>query len=712
VHTAVSRRGGWRSRLPILSALTLLLSLCGLAVATTAAQASVTVSTFAGTGTAGFSGDGGAATSAQISNPTAITTDGIGNVYFVDYANKRIRKVGSGGNISSLNTPGTTCGTGSPYVTDSFGNDTNDSCDYLGALVTDAAGKMYFNYGNWVDAKEPVDGGYGGKEHVAGKVTGNWLPNATGGAYSVSVGLGATTTAVSANGGLFYATAHAIKYWNGSSDNASGNITNIAGKDASCGGYAGGGDAAIGACLWPHDLALSGHYLYFFDTQGANSGTKIFRIDLNESPTRHLTKMAGRDFSSDCCLNGLATNAGMAGPGPIAVSSTGEVYFGTANGGNGWIRKIDSSGYMRDVTTLASGEGDMTFDSADNLYATLPTSNKVMKITGLGSAGIGTGKNLVALGDSIAAGEGIYYGFMWNGNGWTQTGPNNPDWSDTTTAFGGNDYEPCHQSDYAYSRYLSARGYTVNNMGCTGASASSGILNSYSLTDPDDSGTASVMELGGDCTGCTLPPTGPAFEAHQPDVVTLTVGADDVHFGDWVAQCYIGTNACGTSGDTSTLEGQISTAQGNLRLVLTELNRRAGLMGKSSTNPLRVLVTNYYDPFSASHTSCPDISWNLSIGIVTSEMTWIENELGNLNGAINSEVNYGKSNDSNLSVDLVDLTSVMAGHEFCTSDPWVYGTSIRYPSGNQLGNNNPAPFHPTPSGQYAIYQKILAKLSS
>ncbi len=51
------------------------------------------ISTIAGTGTFGFSGDGGPASLAVIRNPSGITTDTIGNIYFCDQSNHRIRKI-------------------------------------------------------------------------------------------------------------------------------------------------------------------------------------------------------------------------------------------------------------------------------------------------------------------------------------------------------------------------------------------------------------------------------------------------------------------------------------------------------------------------------------------------------------------------------------------------------------------------------------------
>lgn len=51
------------------------------------------ISTFAGTGVAGLSGDGGAATSAKLNAPQGVAIDVSGNIYFADQANHRIRKV-------------------------------------------------------------------------------------------------------------------------------------------------------------------------------------------------------------------------------------------------------------------------------------------------------------------------------------------------------------------------------------------------------------------------------------------------------------------------------------------------------------------------------------------------------------------------------------------------------------------------------------------
>jgi uncharacterized protein (TIGR03437 family) len=54
-----------------------------------------TIATYAGTGIAGYTGDGGVATAARFSNPTGLFIDGQNNIFVADTSNARIRKVSS-----------------------------------------------------------------------------------------------------------------------------------------------------------------------------------------------------------------------------------------------------------------------------------------------------------------------------------------------------------------------------------------------------------------------------------------------------------------------------------------------------------------------------------------------------------------------------------------------------------------------------------------
>jgi len=99
---SVDALGLSNSRIRILAALSL-----SAAVATGAWAQQYTISTVAGNGTAGFSGDGGSATSATLNGPIGVALDASHSLYVADVNNERIRLV-SGGTISTLAGNGTT----------------------------------------------------------------------------------------------------------------------------------------------------------------------------------------------------------------------------------------------------------------------------------------------------------------------------------------------------------------------------------------------------------------------------------------------------------------------------------------------------------------------------------------------------------------------------------------------------------------------------
>ncbi len=76
------------------------------------------ITTIAGNGQSGFSGDGGPATAAEFNQPTVITFDSSHNMYVVDYGNNRIRKINTSGTVSTFAGNGTASysGDGGPAI--------------------------------------------------------------------------------------------------------------------------------------------------------------------------------------------------------------------------------------------------------------------------------------------------------------------------------------------------------------------------------------------------------------------------------------------------------------------------------------------------------------------------------------------------------------------------------------------------------------------
>ena len=95
------------------------------------------IATFAGTGTLGDSGDGGAATSAQLSQPYGVSVDITGNVYITDFFNKKIRMVTSTGIIRTF------AGTGTKGSSGDGGAATSAQLSYPYGVAMDLSGNVY-----------------------------------------------------------------------------------------------------------------------------------------------------------------------------------------------------------------------------------------------------------------------------------------------------------------------------------------------------------------------------------------------------------------------------------------------------------------------------------------------------------------------------------------------------------------------------------------
>jgi sugar lactone lactonase YvrE len=95
------------------------------------------ISTVAGNGTGGYSGDGGLATAGRLSFPQGITVDSAGNLYIADTFNHRIRKVTTAGIISSI------AGNGTSGYSGDGGLATAGQLWFPQGVSIDSAGNLY-----------------------------------------------------------------------------------------------------------------------------------------------------------------------------------------------------------------------------------------------------------------------------------------------------------------------------------------------------------------------------------------------------------------------------------------------------------------------------------------------------------------------------------------------------------------------------------------
>ncbi len=176
------------------------------------------ITTVAGNGTAGYSGDGGAATSAELNDPTGVAVDLSGNLFIADSANNVIREV-SGGKISTV------AGTGKAGYT-------GDGHAATAAELNDPQGVAVDSSGNLFIADS--------RNNVIREVSGGTISTVAATAGVLNDPQGVT---VDSSGNLFIADSgnNVIR------EVSSGTISTVAGTGTA--GYSGDGGAATAATL-------------------------------------------------------------------------------------------------------------------------------------------------------------------------------------------------------------------------------------------------------------------------------------------------------------------------------------------------------------------------------------------------------------------------------------------------------------------------------
>ncbi len=320
------------------------------------------ITTVAGTGTAGLLGDGGLATDARLSSPNDVDVDAAGNLYIADSGNLRVRKVTAATGLIT-----TVAGGG----TDSFTNGaaTNAQLFAVPSIALDGAGNIYIADGNVIREVTAAT-------HSISTLAGNGKPGYAGytgdGGPATSAQLSsATDVAVDTFGNIYI--SDTSNYVIREVVAATGTITTVAGNGLP--GYSGDGGPATSARIGvPSNVAVdaSGN-IYFSDS---NVVRKVV------AATGYITVAAGNGTSGNSGDGGPATSAQLSNPTNVAVDSSGNFYI--ADSASNVVRKVTvatgvitrvagtgTAGYSGDggaATKAAIVPTDLAVDGSGNLY--------------------------------------------------------------------------------------------------------------------------------------------------------------------------------------------------------------------------------------------------------------------------------------------------------------------------------------------------------
>jgi hypothetical protein len=306
-----------------------------------------------------FSGDGGPATSAELYTPQSVVVDGAGNLYIADSYDKRIRKVdAANGNISTVAGSGATGYTGDGQAA------TAAELNIPKGLAIDGDGNLYISDGG-NNVVRMVNAGTGIINTVVGggssPSTCEGSTNSLGdGCQAVMATLSAPRgLALDAAGNLYIADAGDGRI---RMVTRAGIISTIAGNGSSAitdqygNPYSGDGGPATAAELsWPLGLAIdAAGNLYLADDYQQ-------RVRMVNAATGIITTVAGNGYESGLAgpggysgEGGPATSAELNSPYGLALDGAGNLYIGDS--GNNVIRKVNVS----DPPTVNFGSSNLS----------------------------------------------------------------------------------------------------------------------------------------------------------------------------------------------------------------------------------------------------------------------------------------------------------------------------------------------------------------
>jgi uncharacterized protein (TIGR03437 family) len=316
------------------------------------------ISTVAGNGTIGFSGDGGPATSAALFPPLntyqGIAADAAGNLYIADSQNNRVRKVNTAGIISTI------AGTGLGIASGDGGPATSAGLSVPLGVAVDALGNLYI--AETLSARVRKVNPAGIISTFAG--SGGLGFSGDGGPATSATFNAPTAVAVDAAGNVYIADSTAARV---RKVNAAGVIATVAGNGTH--GSSGDGGPATSASLDPLGMAVDSAGNIFI----ADANNRIRKVNT----AGIISTISGDGRSGFAGDGGPAVNAEFASPADVALSASGDLYI--ADSGNSRVRKITgvaapSSGTAPSVALVANAFGE-TASIAPNTWVEIKGTN-------------------------------------------------------------------------------------------------------------------------------------------------------------------------------------------------------------------------------------------------------------------------------------------------------------------------------------------------
>jgi streptogramin lyase len=307
-----------------------------LLVLTLAADPAPTITAVAGTGEKGFGGDGGPAEKAKLDQPFDVAFDAVGNLYFSDTNNHRVRRVDAKSGIIT-----TVAGNGKKGFSGDGAKATDASLNEPYGIELDADGNLFLvdrlNFCiRRVDAKTgniATIAGTGGKSGFAGD----------GAAADKALLVEPNGICLDGKGKLYIAdvAGHRVRVV----DLKSGTIDTVVGKGK-------GATAGDGGSL--KDASVNGPRAVAMHPDGSvilveRNGNTIRRIDIAKGTIERFAGTGKKGFTGD---GGKALEATFDGPKEIDIDKAGNVYIVDTE--NEAIRRIDSK--TGTITTVA-GKG-------------------------------------------------------------------------------------------------------------------------------------------------------------------------------------------------------------------------------------------------------------------------------------------------------------------------------------------------------------------